>query len=219
MGLILVLIIVVAVLGGGAYYANNQSLVFRPLIPMVETASTSSTTPTPSTNSDTNVSVIPASGTSAVTGAAPCSTYESKPVITSITPASGPIGTTIEIQGCNFLGFESDKEIWFTNSRGEKGFLNGQMDAATRASNIIARVTLQQKLCQINSYSGLDCPVLELAPGAYTVYSNSYGGNSNVVNFTVTAQSKACTQEAKLCPDGSYVGRTGPNCEFAACSQ
>jgi len=29
---------------------------------------------------------------------------------------------------------------------------------------------------------------------------------------------RACTMEAKLCPDGSYVGRTGPNCEFAACS-
>ena len=27
----------------------------------------------------------------------------------------------------------------------------------------------------------------------------------------------ACTLEAKLCPDGSYVGRTGPNCEFALC--
>ncbi|MDP2638993.1 MAG: Gmad2 immunoglobulin-like domain-containing protein [Candidatus Azambacteria bacterium] len=27
----------------------------------------------------------------------------------------------------------------------------------------------------------------------------------------------ACTQEAKQCPDGSYVGRTGPNCEFSAC--
>lgn len=26
-----------------------------------------------------------------------------------------------------------------------------------------------------------------------------------------------CTQEAMLCPDGSYVGRTGPNCEFAIC--
>lgn len=26
-----------------------------------------------------------------------------------------------------------------------------------------------------------------------------------------------CTQEAKLCPDGSYVGRTGPRCEFAEC--
>jgi len=29
---------------------------------------------------------------------------------------------------------------------------------------------------------------------------------------------RACTMEAKLCPDGSYVGRAGPNCEFAACS-
>ena len=27
----------------------------------------------------------------------------------------------------------------------------------------------------------------------------------------------ACTQEAKQCPDGSYVGRTGPKCEFTAC--
>lgn len=27
----------------------------------------------------------------------------------------------------------------------------------------------------------------------------------------------ACTQEAKECPDGSYVGRTGKNCEFAKC--
>jgi len=26
-----------------------------------------------------------------------------------------------------------------------------------------------------------------------------------------------CTQEAKVCPDGSAVGRTGPNCEFAQC--
>lgn len=27
----------------------------------------------------------------------------------------------------------------------------------------------------------------------------------------------ACTLEAKQCPDGSYVGRTGPQCEFASC--
>ncbi len=26
-----------------------------------------------------------------------------------------------------------------------------------------------------------------------------------------------CTMDAKMCPDGSYVGRQGPNCEFAAC--
>lgn len=28
---------------------------------------------------------------------------------------------------------------------------------------------------------------------------------------------KACSSEAKLCPNGSYVSRTGPNCEFAPC--
>ena len=27
----------------------------------------------------------------------------------------------------------------------------------------------------------------------------------------------ACTMEAKLCSDGSYVGRTGPYCEFSPC--
>ena len=30
-------------------------------------------------------------------------------------------------------------------------------------------------------------------------------------------QPVACTAEAKLCPDGSSVGRTGPKCEFADC--
>jgi hypothetical protein len=33
------------------------------------------------------------------------------------------------------------------------------------------------------------------------------GGNNGV----------ACTDEAKICPDGSAVGRTGPNCTFAVC--
>ncbi len=28
-----------------------------------------------------------------------------------------------------------------------------------------------------------------------------------------------CTQDAKLCPDGSYVSRTGKNCEFAQCPE
>lgn len=35
--------------------------------------------------------------------------------------------------------------------------------------------------------------------------------------FLSDSGSLACTAEAKLCPDGSYVGRTGPSCEFADC--
>jgi len=31
------------------------------------------------------------------------------------------------------------------------------------------------------------------------------------------AEPVICTADAKLCPDGSYVGREGPNCEFKEC--
>lgn len=34
-----------------------------------------------------------------------------------------------------------------------------------------------------------------------------------------TNEPVVCTDDAKLCPDGSYVGRTGPNCEFTACPE
>jgi len=29
----------------------------------------------------------------------------------------------------------------------------------------------------------------------------------------------ACTMDAKQCPDGSYVGRVPPKCDFAACPE
>lgn len=35
--------------------------------------------------------------------------------------------------------------------------------------------------------------------------------------YFVQSKPVVCTQEAKQCPDGSYVGRTGPNCEFVPC--
>lgn len=33
----------------------------------------------------------------------------------------------------------------------------------------------------------------------------------------VLQKDRACTEEAKICPDGSAVGRQGPNCEFTPC--
>jgi len=36
-------------------------------------------------------------------------------------------------------------------------------------------------------------------------------------NYATSLRQVACTMEAKICPDGSSVGRTGPNCEFTAC--
>lgn len=43
---------------------------------------------------------------------------------------------------------------------------------------------------------------------------------SDDMNPTPTAppgEPVACTLDAKQCPDGSYVGRIPPNCEFAPC--
>jgi len=50
--------------------------------------------------------------------------------------------------------------------------------------------------------------IILLAGVAYLVFIN--------IN---KAKPISCTQEAKLCSDGSAVGRTGPNCEFATCPE
>lgn len=46
--------------------------------------------------------------------------------------------------------------------------------------------------------------------------------NSNVVKAENDSNSStgwvACTTDVKQCPNGSYVSRTGPNCEFEKCS-
>ncbi|HRH23608.1 MAG TPA: hypothetical protein PK295_03180 [Candidatus Magasanikbacteria bacterium] len=39
----------------------------------------------------------------------------------------------------------------------------------------------------------------------------------NVGGMITDGESVMCTMDAKICPDGSYVGRTGPQCEFAEC--
>ena len=36
-------------------------------------------------------------------------------------------------------------------------------------------------------------------------------------NFDSPTKTNFCTMEAKQCPDGSYVGRSGPKCEFTKC--
>lgn len=60
--------------------------------------------------------------------------------------------------------------------------------------------------------------VLVCVIGALVVWV-AYLVNSTLQVYPSPAPIKTvqCTMEAKLCPDGSVVGRTGPNCEFAPC--
>jgi hypothetical protein len=53
--------------------------------------------------------------------------------------------------------------------------------------------------------------------GAYWLGRNSQQTGTDPLVPPVQ-EGVACTMEAKICPDGSSVGRSGPNCEFAECS-
>lgn len=48
-------------------------------------------------------------------------------------------------------------------------------------------------------------------------FANQILSTFKFLDTSPTPISKACTMEAKICPDGSSVGRSGPNCEFAPC--
>lgn len=49
--------------------------------------------------------------------------------------------------------------------------------------------------------------LLAVVWGGWVVYDASRAEQGGV----------ACTLDAKICPDGSAVGRVAPNCEFAPC--
>jgi len=53
--------------------------------------------------------------------------------------------------------------------------------------------------------------------GVLVIGGVSYGSYYMWQKASDKSNQQACTQEAKLCSDGSSVGRTGPNCEFVAC--
>ena len=112
---------------------------------------------------------------------------ESKlPIIQSISPASGSIGTIIELSGINLAGFEGDLDAIIENSKGETAYLNG-IGAVPRDDKKI-RVKIDSKICKKNnSYTGDTCTsYLTITPGVYYIYTSPWGNISNKVEFKVT---------------------------------
>jgi len=84
------------------------------------------------------------------------------------------------------------------NENSKTWWFDANLNAAKPGCNPACVVSTETKSAEINwRCTGL------LVPGAN-------GTSSNPV---------ACTMEAKTCPDGSSVGRTGPKCEFSPCPQ
>jgi len=67
------------------------------------------------------------------------------------------------------------------------------------------------------SANGLVTPIENLSTDHWQKYDVE--GIFSVTDGVVVEETEPvfCTMDAMMCPDGSYVGRTGPNCEFAAC--
>ena len=75
----------------------------------------------------------------------------------------------------------------------------------------------------------IEAPVQEI-PGTIITTSTStttVTGTSTATSTPTTVSSTSstsvgggvvmCTMDAKMCPDGTYVGRQGPSCQFAPC--
>jgi hypothetical protein len=110
------------------------------------------------------------------------------PVITSISTSSGSVETKLEINGCNFSGFEWDKHVWIENEQGIKGIL--YWEELSSSKNIF--FTLKSPLCQFDtSYSWLDCDSwLELIPWKYKIYVMPWGKVSNKIDFIINKSDK-----------------------------
>ena len=62
--------------------------------------------------------------------------------------------------------------------------------------------------------------IIVIASIASSILILQYVGNSGVsfpIKPNSTNTSQGCAQDAKQCPDGSYVGRIPPSCEFQQC--
>ncbi|MCK9352039.1 MAG: Hint domain-containing protein [Candidatus Paceibacterota bacterium] len=85
--------------------------------------------------------------------------------------------------------------------------------------------TMEAKICPDGSSVGRTGPNCEFTPCKKGTSGNvvppnaepiGEGGGSGT-SGSGNGEAVACTMDAKICPDGSAVGRVGPNCEFAEC--
>ena len=111
---------------------------------------------------------------------------EPAPIISSIIPISGKVGTSVEIKGENLNGFEGDTYLYFVKGNGESGSITASSYLPEGATSLT--FTVPQKMCTKNmGESDLPCPsYMVVTPGKYKVYAYPWGRESNEVEFVVT---------------------------------
>jgi len=63
----------------------------------------------------------------------------------------------------------------------------------------------------------IEAESLDINIGGCLIPQSRHCGNKGQCNCYCYNEIVACTADAKICPDGTGVGRVPPDCEFAAC--
>lgn len=72
-------------------------------------------------------------------------------------------------------------------------------------------------LSHVVLYSAIAAIVLYAGWAISIAYENNASGTKRIATPNPSEPVIACTADAKVCPDGSSVGRKGPACQFEAC--
>lgn len=101
---------------------------------------------------------------------------KTKPIIVTLYPNKGPIGTVVVIDGKNFTPERNVIEF-----RGEKGFAAGSSVGV--GSEFGTRLQFRVSPCPV---AQPQCPVRFVPPGVYRVSVINTSGESNAVEFLLT---------------------------------
>lgn len=172
---LLLVIIALLLAGGGTYVYTQQKSASQPVVVDQDTQSTESSNVSTCTQGRTENPPV-----------------DLPPVITSLSSSSGPIGSVLEIRGCNLSSFEGDLEVTFENSDGKKIILTDKSGSYSKTVDTLIKVVVKEPCAQGETvyglYSGIPgvCNYMPFTPGTYKVYTTPWGKKSNEVSFTVT---------------------------------
>lgn len=127
-------------------------------------------------------------------------TVANAPHIDSITPISGPVGTTVEIRGSNLSGLGGELIAVFKRADGKIVNIHSIVPYSTVDANGYTIGSVNTTLIKVKveppcqrgqtvygDYTGIPsvCDYFEFTPGVYKIYVTPWGKKSNEVQFTV----------------------------------
>ena len=208
----LVIALVAVLVAGGAYlaYKNEKGQVDEAAQTANQVAELNDQSGT-----NSNTSVVPSNSSTT------SSTTQPAPVITSITPSSGPAGTVVTIKGTGLSGFEGDLNATFVRQDGKKITLTDTSGDYAKTGGSLIKVTVKEPCQQgqtvYGSYSGApsQCDYVQLTPGTYSVNVSPWGVKSNSLPFGVTSSSvTVSTSKPSITitsPNGGETVKIGSN--------